>query len=456
MKKVHFIGVGGTGMLSCAGLFKEMGYEVKGSDQKLYPPASDMIEKIGIERFEGYSPENLNWDPDLVVVGNICRPDHVEAVAAKESRAETLSFPQSLEKYLFPERKPLVVAGTHGKTTTTSMLAHCLEALGENPGYLIGGQALNFENSFCAGKKASFFLIEGDEYDSAYFDKIAKFLHYSPHGILITSVEWDHVDIYPSEENYFAAFNKLIKDAPKGPIIICKDGPGTSKIGPFGKKPVYYGKSTENDYSFKHKGSELSFFKVNEKYQIKAPWIGAHNSMNACGVFALLCELGIDAERAAKSFESFKGVRRRQEIFHEFENIKFYDDFAHHPEAIKVTLDAFLESKDDDEELWCVFEPRSNTSQTKLFQDAYPKAFKDSDYTIMAKLGRAGKLDPKNLLDRDLVIKTLKSKGKKAEAIDNSDEIVAHLKENLKSKARVVIMSNGAFDGIYSKIKKAF
>ncbi len=460
-KHVHLMGICGTAMASLAGLFKSLGANVTGSDQNVYPPMSTQLEKLGIKIKEGYKKENLIPKPDLVIVGNVIRKDFDESQALLASDIPYTSLPKAMGEYVIEDRHSIVISGTHGKTTTTSMMSWVAECVGEKPGFLIGGIPKNYDYSFKI-PEGNFFVIEGDEYDTAFFDKVPKFVHYKPKSVILTSIEFDHADIYKDINDVKKAFNTLMDLIPEdGNLISWAEGEHVVEAAKKckAKNNISYGLS-KGDYQAKNITFSSEFCEFDIEHNgtkidhIKLTAFGKHNILNALATYALAKTLGWNMEKVRKAYETFQGVKRRQEILGKPNNITVIEDFAHHPTAVDVTV----ESSNDrykNAKFFALFEPRSATSRRNIFQDDYVKAFSRADVTILPDVYNAATLKEDERLSPEVIVKELKKKGKDAHVIPKIDDIVSFLKNAAKPGDVILVMSNGAFGGIYQKILTA-
>ena len=363
---IHLIAVCGVGMASLAGLLKSRGYRVTGSDQNVYPPMSHYLAEIGIDVLTGYRAEHLVPRPDLVVIGNAISRGNPEAETVIGENLSYISFPQALGEFLIGSRRSLVIAGTHGKTTTSALAAWVLTAAGLDPGFFVGGVPLNFASGWRVGGD-SHVVLEGDEYDTAFFDKGPKFLHYRPTDVIFTSVEFDHADIYRDLDHVKSAFARLIEIIPAdGTLVVCSDYPEAMSVAQAVRsKCVSYGDRGDwsvTDVQFREGRSFFTpCYKGRAEGLLEAAVIGRHNVKNALAVYAMGRTLGIERERLLEGFRTFKGVKRRQEVRGEQRGVLVIDDFAHHPTAVRETIDA-VRAAYGGRRLWAIFEPRSNTS----------------------------------------------------------------------------------------------
>ncbi len=460
-KHIHLMGICGTAMASLAGLFKSLGANVTGSDQNVYPPMSTQLEKLGIKIKEGYKKENLTPAPDLVVVGNVIRKDYDEAQALLASEIPYTSLPKAIGDYVIEDRHSVVVSGTHGKTTTTSMMAWVAETVGVKPGFLIGGIPKNYDFSFKI-PEGNFFVIEGDEYDTAFFDKVPKFVHYKPKSVILTSIEFDHVDIYRDINDVKVAFHKLMDLIPEdGNLIYWAGGQHVVEAAKLSKakNKFSYG-IDQGDFQAKNIQFTNEFCEFDIEFEgkvvdhLRLSVFGRFNILNALATYALSKTLGWDLDLVKKSYETFKGVKRRQEIIGTPNNITVIEDFAHHPTAVELTIDAVKE-RYQNAKVFALFEPRSATSRRNIFQKEYSKAFQKADVTILPDVFNAAQLKESERLSIDGIMSELKKKGKEGHVIPRIDDIVSFLKNAAKPGDVILIMSNGSFGGIYQKILTA-
>ncbi len=431
--KVYFIGIGGIGMSGVAGLAKRMGYEVSGSDKlPLYPPASEILEKEGIPVFEPKEENIKLFNPELVIVGNAVKIDHPEVKASLDMGKSLLSFPQFLSEHIFSGKRVLVCAGTHGKTTTTALLARALSSLSQEPTYLVGGvlrgRGLNFHLG--RGKWA---VVEGDEYPSAFFDPSPKFKHYKPFGLILTSLEYDHADAYPDFYSLVRVFKELVSAVPsEGFIVVNWDYEVLRKLVKEVKaRVISYGKHPEAEFClqkatttfedgrfktrviFKHGGR---IFEVGKKGNIPLP--GEYNALNLVSVYALLYHLGFSEDKIINALEDFAGVKRRQEVLYTTGKLIVVDDFAHHPTAVKETFLGLKEAINPERTI-LVFEPRTNTSRRKVFQEDYEEVLSLADEVFIKKSPLLERVPPQERLDLERLIQGIRRRGKKARLLEN-------------------------------------
>jgi UDP-N-acetylmuramate: L-alanyl-gamma-D-glutamyl-meso-diaminopimelate ligase len=457
---VHFMGICGTAMASLAGLLKDKGYTVTGSDTNPYPPMSVQLEKLGISIMKGYVAKNLNPRPDFIIVGNVISKNFEEALEMQTQNIPYTSLPKALGDLIIEDRESIVVCGTHGKTTTTSLAAWVGNQCGLKPGFLIGGIPKNFHRSF-QNPLGNYFVIEGDEYDTAFFDKVPKFVHYKPKHVILTSIEFDHADIYKDLNAVKEAFLKLMKLIPKeGHLIYCFGDKNIESLLPFcqAHKKLSYGIGSgdfsatvllqnENftEFEVKRLGKVLGVFQV--------PLFGKYNVLNALSVVALYHELQMPVDLIQKALLGFLGVKRRQEVIGDVHGAVVVEDFAHHPTAVRETL-AALKERFSPKKIIAVFEPRSATSRRKVFQKDYAQAFDPATEIIIAKAYEQSKISESDRFSTAELVDDLKAKNKQAWEAAQVSEIVSHLKKTATSEHVIVIMSNGGFDNIYDKLLK--
>ncbi len=457
---VHLIAICGVGMAALAGMLHERGYRVTGSDENVYPPMSLLLQRLGIPVYDGYRAENLAGRPDLVVVGNAVSRSNVEAAALLESGLPYASFPEAIARLFLADKQSLVVAGTHGKTTSTAMLAWVLEQAGRDPSLLVGGEARNFGGNYKLGS-GPWFIIEGDEYDSAFFDKRPKFLHYRPQCLLLTAVEFDHADIYRDLDDVKAAFRELIGCLPPGaPCFACGDFPhaaelardckGTAEL--FGLRGEVQWRAAEISDSGEETAFSISYRgAVEARAAISQP--GEINVRNALGVYALARALGLRSEEIVRGLGTFRGVARRQELVGEFGGIVLIDDFAHHPTAVAGAI-AAVRARYPRRRLWAVFEPRSNTSRRRVFQREFAQALRAADRVIVSAVVQkdTDRVPADEQLSPETVAEEVSVGGTPAWALEGPGAIAEFLGREASSGDVVLLMSNGSFGGLRAKL----
>ncbi len=467
-KHVHLIGVAGTGMGSLAGLLGKAGYAVTGSDTAFYPPMGDKLLEWGVRTMRGYDPAHLEPKPDLVVVGNVCRRDNVEARAAIDGGLPYLSMPGALEQLFLQDRQCFVVAGTHGKTTTTALTTQLLRACGRDPGYLLGGVARDFEESFGLGTAGGPFVIEGDEYDSAFFEKQPKFFRYRPWGTILTSIEHDHIDIYPTMDSYRAAFQGLVERIPEDGLLVAYAGdPEVRAVAQRARCRVSYYALDGDDTGgitpvwlaalAPNEGGATTFdlfFGGSSCGRVRSPLSGTHNVKNAVAALALCAEgalVGVSA--LVKHLAAFRGVARRQDLVAVAGGVRVYDDFAHHPSAVRETL-AGLRARHPEGRLFALFEPRSATASRKLHEEAYVHAFAAADVAVLAPVGRK-EIAEGERLDVNAIAARMRAQGQRAEAPATHEQILTLLLDEARAGDTIVVMSNGDFQGMVDRLSAA-
>ena len=450
-------------MASLAGMLKARGHEVTGSDQNVYPPMSTQLQEIGIEIMTGYKPENLDVQPDRVIIGNAVSRGNAEVEAVLARKIFYQSQAETIKNEFVRGRRSLVVAGTHGKTTTTSIAAWVAECGGLNPSFLVGGVVQNFGASFRV-TDSDFFIVEGDEYDTAFFDKKPKFMHYLPEAAIIGNIEFDHADIYRDLQAIKFEFSRLMNLVPSnGRLILGWDSPVVrevfdemrgkifTQVETFGLSPD--AKWQARDVVFADDATRFKVFCDNEMFgEFATHLIGEFNVRNALSVIVAADAWGISVDQIQRAFDTFKSVKRRMEIRGIERGVTVIDDFAHHPTAVEETLKA-LKQKYNDKRLIAVFEPRSWSSRLAVFQQPYAKAFEYADYVIIAGVHNttaASELGA--VLNVAELVENIKKSGKPAFNLPDADAIVAHLTPELRANDVVAVMSNGGFGNIHEKI----
>ncbi|HOE65618.1 MAG TPA: Mur ligase family protein [Candidatus Hydrogenedentes bacterium] len=460
--RAHFSGIGGTAMVAGARLALEAGWNIRGSDLPLYPPTSEMVKALGVPVATEYAAANLDWDPDVVIIGNALSRGNPEVEAALERRLHIASLPEWLKDVVLRRRRPIAICGTHGKTTTTALTAFLLDRAGAAPGFLIGGEPLDFPHSARLSDEGSPFVIEGDEYDTAFFDKRAKFLHYLPEIAVVTSIEFDHGDIYDDLAGIERAFRLMLRQLPQtGSLAICADSPEALALRPHAPcRTLTYGFAQNADFrgEIAHVASgllSLRTWRHGKRWgEFRVPLTGRHNAQNALAALAVASIIGCAPDALRQAMPDFKGVRRRMEIFAEHNGITFVDDFAHHPTAIRETI-AAARMRWPAARLWAIFEPRSNTTVTNRFQGELREAFAQADIIRIGPLHRAERLPEDQRLDRTTLTQELQSSGRDAQTVDAIEEIVAGILEKAQTGDVVLFLSNGAFGGIFNRVKQA-
>ncbi|HEY6077953.1 MAG TPA: Mur ligase family protein [Polyangiaceae bacterium] len=482
LSRIHVVAVAGTGMGALAGLLVELGHRVSGSDVAFDPPIGPALTEWGVETRVGFDAGNLEPSPDLVVIGNVCRPHNPEARAAIDGGLPYTHIAGALDRFVLAGTSPLVVAGTHGKTTTSALAAWLLESSGLSPGFLIGGLPKNFARSFRAPRREAErrlpsgdrpprrvpFVIEGDEYDTAFFEKTAKFLHYRAEVVILTSIEHDHIDIYPSLDSYLAAFEQLLRKLPASGLVIANAAdPLVRRVvdaslgdaanvawyalegDDTGGKPPHW---LAAPASYAAEGTTFDLFAGGVLAgRVLLPLPGQHNLRNAVAALAAAAQgYGAKLKDLGLGLARFAGVRRRQDLLGSPRGIAVYDDFAHHPTAVRETLRA-LRQKHPHGKLLAVFEPRSATACRNLHQQEYALCWQDADLVLFAPLGRDS-LPPEERLDLAAVVTALAGSGKPAEQLASIDAILERLAGAAQAGDTIALLSNGAFGGIHAKL----
>jgi UDP-N-acetylmuramate: L-alanyl-gamma-D-glutamyl-meso-diaminopimelate ligase len=462
-RHIHLSGICGTAMASLAGLLQLRGHRITGSDKAAYPPMSDLLLSLGIQVLEPYSESNLDPAPDLVVIGNALSRGNPEVERVLDERIGFTSMAALVREEFLRGRESLVVAGTHGKTTTTSMLAWIYQVASNEraelePSFLIGGVAENFGTSFQL-RSTRTFIIEGDEYDTAFFDKGPKFLHYFPDALILTHVEFDHADIYTDLEAVKVAFKRLVNLLPRRGLLVAFDGSEnvTECISHAFCRVERYGFKPESDWqirNLRHTDGETRWevWRNGELWSdLKMQLAGEHNALNATAAAALAVGQGISKEAVRIALASFRSVKRRLEIRDVIRGITIIDDFAHHPTAIRETLRA-LRSVYPDARLWAVLEPRSNTLRRKVLENDLVESLRIADRVILAGVYQQQRIPDSERLHPEDVVAALNAAGTPAELHPGATEIVESIAHELKAGDVVAILSNGGFDGIYEKL----
>jgi UDP-N-acetylmuramate: L-alanyl-gamma-D-glutamyl-meso-diaminopimelate ligase len=445
-------------MASLAGMLRAAGYEVTGSDQAVYPPMSTLLADLGIAVKEGYRAENLEPRPDLVVVGNAMSRGNPEVEAMLTAGIPYCSMPEALMRFFMSTRRRAVVVGTHGKTTTSALLSWVLHETGGDPSFMVGGASRNFPHNFRLGK-GPWFVAEGDEYDTAFFDKGPKFLHYDPDALLLNAVEFDHADIYRDLDHVKSAFRTLLERLrPSAVVAASADFPEVhSVVAASGRQAVYFGddpRATWRTENVRDDGTAMRFTIVapdGRRWPATLPPPGVMNVANALGVVTLASGMGLDLDGVVAALATFRGVKRRQEVIAEGRGITVIDDFAHHPTAVAGTL-AALRARYPKRRIWALFEPRSNSTRRRVFQDAFAAAFTGADRVTFGAVHRRDQLPEAERLSVDEVIAALGARGVAAESVEDPDAIAALVASQVASGDVVVLMSNGGFGGLGGKL----
>ena len=453
-KSVHFVGICGTAMASVAATLKERGMRVTGSDQNVYPPMATFLADQGIQVREGYREGNLAEAPDLVVVGNAISRGNPEAEAVLERKLRYCSLPELLKETFIRGKRSLVVSGTHGKTTTASMLAWVFEYAGLNPSFFIGGIPENFS---CGARftDSEWIILEGDEYDTAFFDKRSKFIHYLPEVAVINNLEFDHADIFNSLEEIQLSFRRFINIIPRNGLLLANgDDDNIAPLLEAAPCPV-----SRFGLSDGLCASDLQIFEEGSRFVVgdtvfTIPLCGELNVRNALAVIGVARHCGIGDEQIQSAFSSFKGIKRRMQVRGEACGVKVVDDFAHHPTAIAETLKA-LRARYPGRRLWAVFEPRSNTTRRAVFQQPLVAAFRAADFVVVAQVARLEQIPPEERLDPEQLMVDLRAAGKSSEYLPDVESIVGHISTQAQDGDVIAVLSNGGFGGIHERLLTA-
>jgi UDP-N-acetylmuramate: L-alanyl-gamma-D-glutamyl-meso-diaminopimelate ligase len=458
LKRVHLMGIGGTGMSGLAGMFHSFGVKVTGSDEAAYPPTSLLLDALHIHPKIGYAAENLAPRPDLVIVGNVVRRDNPEAMEMERLGLPYASLPECLNHFFLADKRLIVVAGTHGKTTVSSMIAWILMRAGMDPSFLIGGIHGNVGANYRMGK-GQFFVLEGDEYDTAYFDKRPKILHYRPYIGVLTSCEFDHADIYRDVRQIEDQFRRFVGQiSPSGTLVACADYQNVMEIGrSFSGRVATYGSADNSTWTITHashsgRGMELGVVKDGAPVAEGAvPFMGLHNARNALAAVIAADAAGVPPRTSLDALSTYKMTTRRQQILLSTSSVTIIDDFAHHPTAVRETVNA-VRIYHKPQRLIAVFEPRSNSSRTAIFQEAYANSFSDADM-VLVKEPAFRATDPlDNRFDVQRLASDLRDRGLDAFWFRTSEALFDFLLNHLKPNDVILIMTNGHFDNLASKL----
>jgi UDP-N-acetylmuramate: L-alanyl-gamma-D-glutamyl-meso-diaminopimelate ligase len=460
---IHLIAVCGVGMASLAGLLQSRGYRVTGSDQNVYPPMSTYLADIGVNVLPGFRPEHVVPRPDLAVVGNAVSRANPEAQSVLEQGIPHISFPQALGQFLIGSRSSAVVAGTHGKTSTTALAAWVFTRAGLDPGFFVGGVPLNFGSGWKVGA-GNHVVIEGDEYDTAFFDKGPKFLHYRPEHVILTSIEFDHADIYRDLDHVKSAFLRLMEIIPaNGTLVACGDYLAVKEIAAAARcQRITYGDADDADWRavrVKFSAGRTFFepcYKGKSEGRLEAAIIGRHNVQNALAVYALGRTMGIERAQLIDGFRTFAGVKRRQEIRGERRGVLVIDDFAHHPTAVRETVEA-IRLAYSGRRIWAVFEPRSNTSKRNLFEHEFAAALALADRILIAPVYQPERIPDGERLSVDHVVSEIdRICGEdRAQKVESAADIASVIAREARPGDIALVMSNGGFDNVHERILQA-
>lgn len=452
LQNIHFIGICGTAMGAVASAMAAQGYTITGSDNDVYPPMSTFLEKKGITLKKGYRAENLPEEAQLIVVGNAISRGNPELEAVLNRRLPYISLPETLKNFFLRGRHNLVVTGTHGKTTTTSLLTWILECAGLHPAYLIGGLPKNLPQG-CSLHPSNHVVLEGDEYDTAFFDKRSKFLHYLPSLVILNNLEFDHADIFKDLDEIKTSFRRLLNIVPENGIVLANaDDPNVLDVAPSSRAPVHsVGFSQNATYQILHPsyGTGARFGLLNCEFELQIP--GEFNVRNAAMAICAAHHYGVPLPEIQKAVASFEGVQRRQEISGQTRGITIIDDFGHHPTAIAQTLQA-MRHQYPGKRLWAIFEPRSNTTRRAVFQNSLPEALAHADGVVLSQVARLDQLPEENRLNPERVVAEIAAKGKPAFYENDVSGIIARIKPLVAENDIIVVFSNGGFDNIHQRL----
>ena len=449
--------IGGTAMVPLAALLTEQGHTITGTDLELYPPMSTLLASLGIPTYKGYAPEHVPADADRVIVGNAALRDNVEAAEAVRRGLPALSMPQAIREFLLPGQTSVVITGTHGKTTTSALAAWLLHDTGRDPGFLVGGEILNFGRGYRLGS-GPHFVLEGDEYNAAFFDRGPKFLHYEPRHLFIGNIEYDHADLYPDVESIEEAFRQVAAIVPEGGVVaVNADDPRVVNVVGRSETRARVVEISLEDLAADFAAGDITravdgtAFTLLESgtptARLTSPLMGTHNVRNALGAIALVRGLGVSPAEIARALPRFSNVKRRLEVKGEKNGIVVVDDFAHHPTAVRGTLEA-ARSRWPGRRLWALFEPRSNTAGRKMFEEEYADAFTAADALVIAPVFHAKRLEPDARLDPAALVDRFAAAGKPGFSPGAIAEIPDLLRRNVMPGDVLILMSSGAFGGL--------
>lgn len=465
-KRIYLVGIGGTAMASLAGMLDQRGFTVGGSDEHLYPPMSTYLERLGIGVLEGYTREHLEtFRPDLVVIGNVAARTNPEAVATLEMDLPYTSMPEAIHHLFIRGKHSIVVTGTHGKTSTTSLMAWLLEAAGRDPSFVVGGIPVNFQNNFKLGAGEAF-VIEGDEYNTAFFDRGPKFLHYQASSLIVNNIEFDHADLYDDLDAIVRAFRAAVEQvAPEDAIFANEDDPNVRGLKASARaRWVSYGLQPGRDFvaseiEYVPEGTLFTVHRRGERwFRFRTSLSGEHNVLNALADIAVCDHLGLVPEEIQKGLASFEGIKRRMEVRGVAREVTVIDDFAHHPTAIATTLRG-ARGRYPGRRIWAVFEPKSISSSRKEFESGYMEAFREADRVVIGPIYYKERYETRYGLEKmmsvDRIVESVRQAGIPADQIESFDEIASTIAREAAPGDVVIVMSSGAFGGVHEKILTA-
>ncbi|MDZ7330399.1 MAG: UDP-N-acetylmuramate:L-alanyl-gamma-D-glutamyl-meso-diaminopimelate ligase [candidate division KSB1 bacterium] len=458
VKDIYMIAICGTAMGSLAAMLKSQGYKVSGSDSHVYPPMSTFLASQGIQVYEGFDPAHLDPKPDLVIIGNAMSRGNPEVEAVLERKIPYTSLPEALKNFFIQGKTSIVVTGTHGKTTTTSLIAWLLEFAGKDPSFLIGGIPKNFGQGFKVGN-SDLFVVEGDEYDTAFFDKAAKFFHYLPHILVINNIEFDHADIYDNLDQIKLAFRRLINLVPRNGLLLAnREDANVMELSPrafcpvetFGLAPDAFWRAEE--IHFYPDRTTFDIFQRDKKFAtVTVPLTGYHNIRNVLAAVGVANRLELTPEVIVPGLAQFQNIVKRLEVKGTVNGVTIYDDFAHHPTKVRSTING-LRCRYPKSKIWAVYEPRTATAKRKIMEDEYAKAFDEADIIILAALHLPEKVRAEERMSVESVVAKLTRRQKEAYYIPTVPEIVDFIVPRVMPGDQVLIMSNGAFDNIHQRL----
>jgi UDP-N-acetylmuramate: L-alanyl-gamma-D-glutamyl-meso-diaminopimelate ligase len=455
--KIHMVPIGGTAMVPLAALLTEQGHAITGSDHELYPPMSDLVRALKIPVARGFSADHVPPETDCIIVGNAALRDNVEAAEGARRGLPLLSMPSAIREFLLPGKTSIVVTGTHGKTTTTALLAWLLLDSGRDPGYVVGGEMRNTGRGYRLGR-GPHFVLEGDEYNAAFFDRGPKFLHYEPKHLFIGNIEYDHADLYPDLASIEEAFRKVAAIVPaEGTVVVNADDERVVEVVGRSETPARIVRVSLSDRAADFSAADVEFHPEGTRFtlvesglpteRLASPLLGTHNVRNALGAIALARGLGLSGSEIARSLPKFAGVKRRLEVRGEIDGITVVDDFAHHPTAVRGTLQA-ARARWPGRRIWALFEPRSNTAGRKMFEEDYANAFSAADALVVGPVFHANRLAPDARMDRTALVRAFEADGKPAFAPETLAEIPGILLTQARDGDVLLLMSSGAFGGL--------
>jgi len=458
VSRIHLIAICGTGMAALACMLKKLGYEVTGSDAGIYPPVSLLLENHHIPVMMGYDPRHLSHEPDLIVVGNAVSRSNPEVIGMIETKIPYCSMPQAINYFVARGKRSVVIAGTHGKTTTSSLIAWVLYSAGLDPAFIIGGILKDFSANYRYGK-GNIIVLEGDEYDTAFFDKKSKFLHYTPFRAVLTGIEYDHADIFIEISQIEHAFEEFVHRIPDEGKLFAFDSGSTIESVLVHNPPAVdrYGQNKSSDWCAANlvvnsPGMQFDVFHSGSFYgSYRSPMPGRHNVWNALAAIAVADSIDVPKDITASAIASFQGVRRRQEIRGCVNGVTVMDDFAHHPTAVQETIMS-IKPEYSDGRLIAVFEPGTHTSMRAIFQNTYPAAFQGADMVCIRTPSRIEKVPPEERISSEKLVADMNHMGLNAQLFPDTESIVNHLRRVARSKDVILVMSNSGFENIHDRL----